>query len=60
MRRREFLGVLSGATAWPLAARAHLDRVRRFETRGLPPSHKGSIVCTGNLVRARRIGGLLQ
>jgi putative tryptophan/tyrosine transport system substrate-binding protein len=29
MKRREFLGVLSGAAVWPVAARAQNDRVRR-------------------------------
>jgi putative ABC transport system substrate-binding protein len=30
MRRREFLGVLGGATAWPLAARPQAERIRHI------------------------------
>jgi len=29
MRRREFIGLLGSTAAWPITARAQLDRMRR-------------------------------
>lgn len=37
MRRREFLGLLGGVSAWPLAARAQTDRVHRIGLMGSLP-----------------------
>ena len=57
MRRREFITLLGGGAAWPIAARGEPDRMRRV---GIQSDREVSRTSNGGVAMVRREGTALE